>query len=157
MRVSIDAMESRNDAIRGQGNFKSAIKALETYYAVGFEPKVLITVTSQSLPDLEELLCFLAEKNFNRINLNFFRAIGRGEEKKWGANPHETREVVKRAWKRSFPNQPPLNSDIGKRQNGLNCGVGLFINIMPNGDVPPCHVLTQPEFRLGNIKEQSLL
>ncbi len=39
VRVSIDAMESRNDAIRGQGNFKSAIKALETYYAVGLNQK----------------------------------------------------------------------------------------------------------------------
>ena len=28
---------------------------------------------------------------------------------------------------------------------------------MPNGDVFPCHVLTQREFRCGNVREQSLL
>jgi radical SAM protein with 4Fe4S-binding SPASM domain len=38
-----------------------------------------------------------------------------------------------------------------------NCGVGSFLNIMPNGDVFPCHVLTQREFRCGNVRERSLL
>ena len=56
MRVSVDALETRNDALRGAGNFAAAMRALEIYYSVGFEPKVLVTVTSQSLPDLEELI-----------------------------------------------------------------------------------------------------
>ncbi len=56
VRVSIDALETRNDALRGAGNFAAAMRALEIYYSVGFEPKVLVTVTSQSLPDLEELI-----------------------------------------------------------------------------------------------------
>src|SRR5712692_6440093 len=62
VRVSLDAFAERNDAMRGRGNFEAAVRALEYYYAVGFEPKVLITITSQSLPDLEALLCFLIEK-----------------------------------------------------------------------------------------------
>jgi radical SAM protein with 4Fe4S-binding SPASM domain len=28
--------------------------------------------------------------------------------------------------------------------------------VLPNGDVFPCHVLMQPDFRLGNIREQPL-
>jgi len=28
---------------------------------------------------------------------------------------------------------------------------------MPNGDVFPCHVLTNPEFHCGNVRETSLL
>ena len=28
---------------------------------------------------------------------------------------------------------------------------------MPNGDVFPCHVLTDREFRCGNLREQSLV
>jgi radical SAM protein with 4Fe4S-binding SPASM domain len=28
---------------------------------------------------------------------------------------------------------------------------------MPNGDVFPCHVLTEREFRGGNVREQSLV
>lgn len=41
VRVSIDALEIRNDALRGAGNFAAAMRALEIYYSVGFEPKVL--------------------------------------------------------------------------------------------------------------------
>ena len=38
----------------------------------------------------------------------------------------------------------------------VNCGVGNFLNILPEGDVYPCHVLATAEFRLGNVREQSL-
>jgi MoaA/NifB/PqqE/SkfB family radical SAM enzyme len=44
-------MEQRNDAMRGEGNFEAAVRALDAYCAVGFEPKVLITVTAHVLPD----------------------------------------------------------------------------------------------------------
>jgi hypothetical protein len=47
----------------------AAKRALEIYCSVGFEPKVLVTLTSQSLPDLEELICLLMEKKFTRTNL----------------------------------------------------------------------------------------
>jgi len=32
VRVSLDAMPERNDAIRGKGNFEAAVRALECYY-----------------------------------------------------------------------------------------------------------------------------
>ena len=98
MRVSIDALEARNDALRGAGNFAAAMRALEIYYSVGFEPKVLVTVTAQSLPDLEELLCLLLEKKLTRINLNGFRPVGRGRGH-WElmVNPDDVREVLRKA------------------------------------------------------------
>jgi len=157
VRVSLDAMPERNDAIRGKGNFEAAVRALECYYAVGFEPKVLITVTSHSLPDLEELLCFLIKKKITRINLNNFRPIGRGKgHREWQTEPKEIQTAVKRAWERCCPEQllPP---ELPKPEVHQHCGVGQFLNIFPNGDVFPCHVLTDQEFRLGNAREQSLL
>jgi MoaA/NifB/PqqE/SkfB family radical SAM enzyme len=157
VRVSLDALAERNDALRGEGNFGAAMRALECYYAFGFEPKVLVTVTSTSLPDLEELLCLLIKKNFTRINLNGFRAIGRGNANmEWAVNPDDVRRIVLRAWARCFPDQP-MPTDHLERGACSNCGVGSFLNIMPNGDVFPCHVLTGSEFRCGNLREQSLL
>lgn len=156
-RVSLDAMSARNDVLRGEGNFEAAVRALETYYAVGFEPKVLVTVTAQSLPDLEELLCFLVEKKISRINLNVFRPMGRAYgHSEWAVNLAEVRTVVQRAWARSYPDQP-LPPDPLEPESCSNCGVGSFLNIMPNGDVFPCHVLTDREFRCGNVREQSLV
>jgi MoaA/NifB/PqqE/SkfB family radical SAM enzyme len=156
VRVSVDAFAARNDALRGEGNFDAAIKALETYYAVGFEPKVLVTVTSESLPDLEELLVFLIQRKFTRINLNAFRPIGRGKgHLEWMAEGAKARDAVRNAWTRCYPDRPvppePPNMDCQS-----HCGVGQFLNILPNGDVFPCHVLTDREFRCGNVKEQPL-
>lgn len=157
VRVSLDALPERNDALRGKGNFDAAMRALEYYYAVGFEPKVLVTITSIGLPDLEELLCLFIEKKITRINLNGFRPIGRGKGHwEWTVKPEEIRAAVRRAWKQCFPDQP-VPPDPPEPGACSNCGVGSFLNIMPNGDVYPCHVLTDQEFRCGNVREESLL
>jgi radical SAM protein with 4Fe4S-binding SPASM domain len=157
VRVSLDAMSVRNNILRGEGNFEAAVRALEAYYAVGFEPKVLVTITSYSLPDLEELLIFLIEKRFTRINLSVFRPIGRGKGHwEWNVNPADVQLTVRQAWKRCYPDQP-LPPDPLESTACSNCGVGSFLNIMPNGDVFPCHILTDREFRCGNVREQSLI
>ena len=157
VRVSLDGLPQRNDALRGEGNFDAAVHALECYYAVGFEPKVLVTLTSLSLPDLEELLCFLIQKKISRINLNGFRPIGRGKGHwEWRADSKEVRAAVRRAWERCYPDQP-APPDLPEPEAQCHCGVGQFLNIMPNGDAFPCHVLTEREFRCGNVREQGLL
>lgn len=158
VRVSLDGLAKRNDAQRGQGNFEAAVRALDICYAVGFEPKVLVTVTSQSLPDLEDLLCFLVkEKKITRININHFRPIGRGKGyQEWQVNEEAVRDAIRRAWERCFPGQPtPPEPPEATVQH--HCGVGHYLNILPNGDVFPCHVLTDRAFRCGNVREQSPL
>ena len=35
--------------------------------------------------------------------------------------------------------------------------MGQFLNVLPNGDVFPCHVLIDREFRCGNVREESLI
>lgn len=156
VRVSVDALAVRNDAHRGAGNFRAAMRALEIYHAAGFEPKALVTVTSATLPDLEDLLRHLILNHITRINLNPFRPLGRGSEHAdWMVPPHAVEEALQRAWATCFPDRPiapaPLESDT---QN--HCGVGQFVNIMPNGEVFPCHALTAPAFRCGNVRTQSL-
>jgi MoaA/NifB/PqqE/SkfB family radical SAM enzyme len=156
VRVSLDAMRERNDAQRAWGNFDAAIRALEILHSAGFEPKVLVTVTSASLPDLEQLICFLLSKNIKRIKLNPFRPIGRGAERpQWTVGSTELDATFRQVWKRCFPEQSlPGQSVCSDSQS--TCGVGQFLNIMPNGDVFPCHVLTDPEFRCGTLRKQSL-
>lgn len=159
VRVSLDAFSERNDSLRGPGNFEAAVQALNYYRDAGFEPKVLVTVTAESLPDLEEFLCFLVERKITRININLFRPIGRGRGHwEWQPNPAKIREATLRAWERCYPGQPlTLPAIPAKGIPQHHCGVGSFINIMPNGDVFPCHVLTDREFCSGNVREQSLL
>lgn len=131
--------------------------ALECFYSVGFEPKALVTITATSLPDLEELLCLLIERKITRINLNGFGPIGRGAGHwEWRANTEDVREAVRRAWEHCHPDRvAPL--ELEEHETQSNCGVGSFLNIMPNCDVFPCYVLTEREFRCGNVREQSLV
>jgi len=157
VRVSLDGLPGLNDAVRGPGNFDAALRALEIYHSAGFVPKVLVTVTAMSLPGLEELLCFLIQRGITRINLNAFRPIGRGQRHvDWQPDPAKIRDAVRRAWRSCYPasNWPPLSPDLDSQSH---CGVGRFINIMSNGDVFPCHVLTNPEFRCGNLRQQRLV
>jgi MoaA/NifB/PqqE/SkfB family radical SAM enzyme len=79
-----------------------------------------------------------------------------GERWEWAVNPTDVRAAVRRAWARCYPDQP-APPEPPEPDGCINCGVGSFLNIMPNGDVFPCHVLTQREFRCGNVREQSLL
>jgi len=159
LRVSVDALPARNDALRGRGSFDAAMRALDLAYSVGFEPKALVTVTSDSFPDLEELLCLLVGRHITRINLNLFRPIGRGRRKPtWRVGLSQVDEVVRRAWERcrGTPQAVLLSGDT-KSDDCVNCGIGQFANIMPNGDVFPCHVLVDRNFGCGNVRNQGFL
>ena len=157
VRVSLDGLPERNDALRGSGNFEAAFRALKIFYNAGFEPKVLVTITAANLPDLEDLICLLVENHFTRISLINFRPIGRGEGNwEWRADPELVRAALSRAWHRCYPGQPSSAGSHNVDQEQSHCGVGRFLNILPNGDVFPCHVLTSAEFRCGNVREQSL-
>jgi len=156
VRVSLDALAERNDALRGKGSFDAAVRALDYLHAVGFEPKVLVTVTSMSIPDLREFLCLLIAKGITRMNLNHFRAIGCGaEHPEWAAATSDIDGAVQQAWEECYPRQP-VPQEPDNPAVHINCGVGSFISIMPNGDVFPCHELMMPEFLCGNVRQQSL-
>jgi MoaA/NifB/PqqE/SkfB family radical SAM enzyme len=157
VRVSLDAFRERNDLLRGKGSFDAAVRALMLLREAGFEPKALITVTSPMLPDLEELICYLLARGITRIKLNELRLIGRGAgcgdlaESLLAARPH-----VVRAFQRFFPSISAADHS-SQPMIQKHCGVGGFLNIMPNGDVFPCHVLTMPEFRCGNVRNDRLI
>jgi MoaA/NifB/PqqE/SkfB family radical SAM enzyme len=157
VRVSIDALEERNDRLRGDGNFRAALQALETFYEAGFEPKALVTLTSEGLPDLEELISLLVSMKIRRININVFRPIGRGKSHRaLQTDLRAARAAVDRAMGRSQLGSKYSAPQVGS-EGPVSCGAGQFLNIMPNGDVFPCHVLTQREFRCGNLRNQSLV
>lgn len=160
IRISLDALEERNDFLRGKGNFNAAIKALETFYSVGFEPKVMVTLTSHSLPDLEELINLLLKKKITRINVNIFRPLGRGKfnqdlicdfENAQSAFSNALTHCCQYADYRK-ENHASKPGAVG----GKNCGLGQHVNIMPNGDVYACHALVEPELKCGNIRKQRL-
>jgi MoaA/NifB/PqqE/SkfB family radical SAM enzyme len=155
VRVSIDGLSEHNDALRGDGSFQAALRALECLYAVGFEPKVMITITPVGLPDLTELLCLLVERNVTRVSINPLRPVGRGRRYRgWQPESEELTVAMREAWRRCSRGRR-VSFDL-EPEPRPNCVAGSFVNVMPNGDVFPCHVLTAREFYCGNVRGQSL-
>jgi MoaA/NifB/PqqE/SkfB family radical SAM enzyme len=105
---------------------------------------------------VENLLRFLIARGITRVNLNGFRPVGRG---RWREELAVDRLAAQPALQRISDNGFSTKiapSDLAISPLQTHCGVGHFLNIMPDGDVFPCHVLTNPEFRCGNVREQSL-
>ena len=152
VRVSMDGLREANDAVRGDGNFEAAKAALDLLLNVGFEPKVLVTVTERTVDDLERVLLLLTSWGINRVNVNRFRPVGRGHGKE-GLRPSldQIDDGMRRAWNRvRLGDQFPFQT---QSESQSTCGVGRFLNIMPDGNVFPCHVLTMPEFSCGNVRD----
>jgi MoaA/NifB/PqqE/SkfB family radical SAM enzyme len=155
VRVSIDALIERNDHLRGAGSFDTAMRAIDIFRAAGIEVKGLVTVTRYSLPDLEKLLCFLIARGLTAINLNKFRRVGKGVKcADQYVSEDDIASVMERIRKRLSPMSRSGETEATPSQT--TCGVGRYINIMPDGNVFPCHVLTQPEFKCGNLREENL-
>jgi len=156
VRVSLDGAREQHDAMRGEGSFDAAVRALGRLRSAGLTPRVLVTVTPTALPGLADLLCWLVERGITAININPFRPVGRGaRHPEWVVAGEAIAAEVRRAWDRCHPGRAfPENRAASPQQR--HCGVGRFLNIMPNGDVFPCHVLTRPEMRLGNIRRERL-
>ncbi len=156
VRVSLDGFAAHNDALRGLGNFDAAVRALNVYRGAGFHPKVLVTVTRQTLPDLDNFLIFLINEGLISINVHWFRPIGRGKgHGEWCVDAEEVKEAIQRAFASLGAGETAVPATV-EEEFQHHCGVGRFINIMPNGDVFPCHVLTEPEFRCGNVRTETL-
>lgn len=156
IRISVDAFSPLNDMIRGDGSFNDAMRALYICANTGLKHKVLITVTRKSIADLENLLIYLITQGFTKIKINRVRRIGRSlSHPDWCVSEKEIKSVLTKVWTRFNPISSILKEN-NRKENFYHCGAGRFINIMPNGDVFPCHVLTQPEFLLGNLRKQNL-
>ena len=74
----------------------------------------------------------------------------------WAVTREDMQPAFQRFWDKSFSSHGKLPDNMNSEPQ-FNCGVGTFLNIMPDGDVFPCHVLTDPEFRCGNVRHTSLL
>jgi MoaA/NifB/PqqE/SkfB family radical SAM enzyme len=154
MRVSLDGPADVHDRLRGKGSFAAAVGAIEMLRAEGFEPKILVTITADSVGVLPSFLEWLAARGLTCVRLNPVRLTGRAAAMpELAVATTEIAATVARAraavGRHSFPCPPP--SGLAR-----SCGAGYFVNVMPNGDVFPCHVLTDPAFRVGNVRRRAL-
>jgi len=160
IRISIDGPEDINDRLRGKGSYHKAMTAIQQLLEAGIHPSVSITVTVDNSSCLPSFLSFLLEEIFiTDFHLTPFRPVGRGAQHPELAYPwNEARSLILQFWQKHFGTPSLLKkADDYTLRNCGTCGVGTYLNIHPNGDVYPCHVLSVTEFLLGNVKRSSLL
>lgn len=138
VNVSIDGVEAVHDAIRGKGSFWQAIRGLRLLVKAGIEPTVFITRTKQNADTLNELMQMLyLNEGIYSFKIRSLWQFGRALEQ----FDLETE---------------PAPSTFENDLNDLAGPLGYSLNIHPDGDIYPCHLLRFPEFVAGNVRKESL-
>ncbi|MEO5679711.1 MAG: mycofactocin radical SAM maturase [Acidimicrobiales bacterium] len=159
VQVSIDGADAAtNDAVRGEGSFGSALRAMEHLATAGFGPfKVSVVMTRHNIAQLDRL-AGLAARFGAQLRLTRFRPSGRGADT-W-ARLHPTAEQQRHlhAWLAERPEV--LTGDsffhlsaLGQALPGLNlCGAGRIVCLIdPLGEVYACPFVLHEEFRAGSV------
>jgi len=159
VRISVDGSRPINDKIRGTGAFQSAMNAIHNLKEAGLYPGVSITITRLNINHLQSFLSFLLQEKFiTDFHLSPFRPVGRGASVKNLEYPwRKAQLVVADFWQKQFGAPSKLKeAEAYRLMNCRNCGIGSYINIHPDGAIYPCHVLSVPDFLIGNVRTQSL-
>jgi mycofactocin radical SAM maturase len=160
VQVSLDgALESTNDAVRGQGSYAAARTAMDNLAAAGFGPfKISVVVTRQNVTQLD-LLSDIAAGYGAQLRLTRFRPSGRGVDSWEALHPTADQQRMLYRWLLDRPDV--LTGDsffhlsaLGEPLEGLNlCGAGRVVCLIdPIGDVYACPFVIDDEFLAGNVR-----
>jgi radical SAM protein with 4Fe4S-binding SPASM domain len=156
IKISLDGSSDEiNSLTRGRNTSKAAIKAFDLLLAENANVFMNMTVTQNNLSDVGNMV-----KRFgSRLNFQPLFKTGRG---KFQSDDQITGDEYYRALS-SVDGVNPLSS-IEKvvtqyRGNGITkCPLADGdISISETGDVYPCQMLYEEEFKGGNVKQQSII
>ena len=161
VQVSLDGADAAtNDAVRGEGSYAAARRAMDELAAAGKRRfKISVVITRRNVEQLDALEA-LAEEYDAELRLTRLRPSGRGADS-W-AELHPTREQQRRlyAWLLEHPHV--LTGDsffhlsaLGEPLPGLNlCGAGRIVCLIdPVGDVYACPFVLHEQFRAGSVRD----
>lgn len=100
---------------------------------------------------MKEFMRFLLRNRIVKLHLSPLKLAGRAMGRKISTECEKIKRSVAEFWQETFR----LQMQSGNEEK-LNCSIGRFFSINPHGSVYPCHVLSFPEFYLGNVRDDSL-
>ena len=163
IQISLDGVDAAtNDAVRGEGSYEMARRAMDNLSAAGFGPfKISVVVTRQNVPQLDEFKR-LADSYGAQLRVTRLRPAGRGADTWHQLHPTlgQQREIYD--WL-SAHGEGVLTGDsffhlnaLGDPLPGLNmCGAGRVVCLIdPVGDVYACPFVIHDEFRAGNVRDR---
>jgi mycofactocin biosynthetic radical S-adenosylmethionine protein MftC len=161
VQISIDGADAAtNDAIRGDGSYTAARRAMDRLASAGFPNfKISVVVTRDNVAQLDELES-LAASYGAQLRLARLRPSGRGAEVWHRLHPTAEQQVELYRWLLDRPGV--LTGDsffhlsaLGEPLPGLNlCGAGRVVCLIdPVGDVYACPFVLHDEFRAGTVRD----
>ncbi len=168
IRVSLDGPEKIHDSIRGKGSFNKTLINIKDLMNNGLDISINLVVIREVIPFIEEFINIAKINGMPSIQFSKFYPLGEGENLiKSMPSPKEFKEITKKLLKISKEiKNPKISFDhtfcflLGEKSKEIDhrkCSGGFSkIVIESNGDVYPCQLLPLPEFKMGNILNDSL-
>ncbi len=161
VQISLDgATEEVNDAVRGRGSYRTAVRAMERLAVAGFTGfKVSVVITRNNTGQLNEFQA-IADRYGAQLRLTRLRPAGRGADV-WD-ELHPTAEQQRHLYEWLVDHgEKVLTGDsffhlagYGESLPGLNlCGAGRVVCLIdPVGDVYACPFAIHDSFLAGNVR-----
>ncbi len=163
IQISLDGVDAlTNDAIRGEGSYDMAIRAMENLKAANFgQFKISVVVTRHNVSQLDQFKA-LADYYGAQLRITRLRPAGRGADTWHELHPTnaQQREIYNWLLKHG---EDVLTGDsffhlnaLGESLPGLNmCGAGRVVCLIdPIGDVYACPFVIHDEFKAGNVRDE---
>lgn len=163
IQISLDGVDAvTNDAIRGEGSYDMAIRAMENLKAANFgQFKISVVVTRHNVSQLDQFKA-LADHYGAQLRITRLRPAGRGADTWHELHPTnaQQREIYNWLLKHG---ENVLTGDsffhlnaLGESLPGLNmCGAGRVVCLIdPIGDVYACPFVIHDEFKAGNVRDE---
>jgi mycofactocin radical SAM maturase len=162
VQISLDgATADVNDAVRGEGSFAMARRAMENLAAAGFSGfKISVVCTRHNIGQLDSFQA-LADRYGAQLRLTRLRPSGRGADVWDELHPTAAQQRHLYDWLRAH-GEGVLTGDsffhlagYGEALPGLNlCGAGRVVCLIdPVGDVYACPFAIHDAFRAGNVRD----
>jgi mycofactocin radical SAM maturase len=171
VQISLDGATAEvNDAVRGDGSFATAVRAMENLAAAAFRArgsggvprdnfKLSVVCTRQNIPQLDAFKA-LADRYGAQLRLTRLRPSGRGADVWDELHPTAAQQRELYDWLLAH-GEGVLTGDsffhlagYGESLPGLNlCGAGRVVCLIdPVGDVYACPFAIHDAFKAGNVR-----
>lgn len=163
IQISLDGTTAEvNDAVRGEGSYDTAIRAMENLRDAGFgQFKISVVVTRHNVDQLDEFKA-LADSFGAQLRITRLRPAGRGADTWNELHPTNAQQRQIYDWLLAH-GENVLTGDsffhlnaFGESLPGLNmCGAGRVVCLIdPLGDVYACPFVIHEDFKAGNVLDE---
>lgn len=161
VQVSLDGLTPDvNDAVRGDGSFSRARRAMEHLVAAGVQGfKISVVATRNNIPQLPDYLNLATDLDA-QLRVTRLRPSGRGIESWHRLRPTQDQQRLLHRWLAEHPEV--LTGDsffhlsaLGETLPGLGmCGAGRTVCLVdPVGDIYACPFAIHEQFLAGSVKD----